>query len=240
LVAPPRPPTDDLAKGDEVVAWIERHCVHVKGSWAGQPLALQPWQRALVRELFGTLRPDGRRQYTKALIGISRKNGKSLLGAALALRLLFRDGEPGAEILSAAADRDQAAIVFEMARGMVEASPAMSKIATVYRRSIVVPRTGSVYKVISAEAYSKHGMNPHGIIFDELHAQPDRELYDVLTTGQGARRQPLTIAITTAGFDRESICYELYDYGRKIEAGVLQDPQGPGVLSLCTRCPIRW
>ena len=83
---PPRTSTDALAKGDEVVAWIEKHCVHVKGQWAGQPLLLQPWQRDLVRELFGTLQPDGRRQYRTALIGIARKNGKSLLGAALALR----------------------------------------------------------------------------------------------------------------------------------------------------------
>jgi phage terminase large subunit-like protein len=220
---PARPPVD-LAKGDEVAAWIEKHCCHVKGEWAGQPLILAPWQRALVRDLFGTLRPDGRRQYRTALVGLGRKGGKSSLGAAMALRLLFRDGEPGSEVFSCAADRDQAAIVFEIAKGMVEASPAMSKIAKVYRRAIVVPRTGSTYKVLSAEAYSKHGLNPHGVIFDELHAQPDRELWDTLTTGQGARRQPLTIAITTAGYDRESICWELYHYGRQIEAGVLEDP----------------
>jgi phage terminase large subunit-like protein len=211
-------------KADEVAGWIQRNCAHVKGEWAGQKLELQPWQREIIDPLFGTVAKDGRRQYRTALIGIPRKAGKSTLGAALALRLLFRDGEPGAEVYSAAADRDQAAIVFEIARGMVEANAGMAKLAKVYRRSIVVPRTGSTYKVLSADAYTKHGLSPHGVIFDELHAQPNRELWDVLTTGQGARRQPLTIAITTAGYDRESICWELYDYGRKVQAGVIDDP----------------
>jgi len=210
--------------GDEVNAWVERNCAHVKGEWQGQAFKLADWQADLGRDLFGTLQRDGRRQYRTALIGVPRKNGKSFWGAAIALRLLFRDGEPGAEVYSAAADRDQAGIVFEMARGMVEANPKMSGIAKVYRRSIAVPRTGSVYKVLSADAYTKHGLSPHGVIFDELHAQPNRELWDVLTTGQGARRQPLTVAITTAGADRTSVCWELFEYGRKLRAGLIEDP----------------
>jgi len=211
--------------GTEVADWIERNCTHSKGEWAGQPLELQPWQRdEVIRPLFGTIRRDGRRQYRTALIGIPRKAGKTTLGAALALRMLFRDGEKGAEIYSAAADREQAALTYEIGAAMVHANSDMAKLAKVYRRSIVVPHTGSVWKVLSAEAYSKHGLNPHGVIFDELHAQPNRELWDVLTTGQGARRQPLTIAITTAGYDRETICWELYDYGRKVRDGVIDDP----------------
>jgi phage terminase large subunit-like protein len=209
----------------EVSDWIEAQCAHVKGEWAGQKLKLEAWQSVeIIDPLFSTRNPDGRRQYRTALIGIPRKAGKSTLGAALALRLLFKDSEPGAEVYSAAADREQARIVFEIAKGMVEANPGMSKRAKVYRNSIVVPHTASTYKVLSADAFTKHGLNPSGIVFDELHAQPNRELWDVLTTGQGARRQPLTIAITTAGFDRESICWELYDYGRKIESGQLDDP----------------
>jgi phage terminase large subunit-like protein len=211
--------------GTAVADWIERHCAHTKGEWAGEKLHLEPWQRAgIVEPLFGSLNPDGTRRYRTALIGIPRKAGKSTLGAAMALRLLFKDGEPGAEVYSAAADREQARIVFEMARGMVEANPGMSKIAKVYRYAITVPRTGSTYKVLSADAYTKHGLSPHGVIFDELHAQPNRELWDVLTTGQGARRQPLTVAITTAGFDRQSICYELFEYGRRLEQGLIDDP----------------
>jgi phage terminase large subunit-like protein len=222
---PRRTSTSKLAVGAEVADWMERNCVHVKGSFAGQRLHLEPWQRRdFIEPLFGTLNRDGRRQYRTALVGVGRKNAKSTIGAAIALRLLFRDGEPGAEVYSAAADREQAAIVHEIAAGMVRANPAMSKRAKIYRRAIVVPHTGSTYKVLSADAPTKHGLNPHGVIFDELHAQPNRELWDVLTTGQGARRQPLTLAITTAGFDRQSICYELFDYGRKVQAGVLSDP----------------
>lgn len=218
-------PSPAATTSTEVADWIERNCVHVKGEWAGTALKLEGWQREeLIDPLFGTLNPDGRRQFRTALIGVPRKAGKSTLGAALALRMLFRDGEPGAEVYSAASDRDQAAIVFEIAQGMVEANPTMAKIAKVYRRSIVVPRTGSTYKVLSADAFTKHGLNPHAVIFDELHAQPDRELWDVLTTAQGARRQPLTVAITTAGYDRESICWEMYEYGRKVRSGQIDDP----------------
>lgn len=216
--------TSTDSKGAEVVDWIERNCTHVKGEWAGHPLKLEAWQKEIVGQLFGTVGPDGRRRYRTSLIGIPRKNGKSTLGAAIALRLLFKDGEPGAEVYSCAADREQAAIVFEVARGMVEANPVASSIAKIYRRAIVVPRTGSTYRVLSADAYTKHGLSPHGVIFDELHAQPNRELWDVLTTGQGARRQPLTVAITTAGHDRESICYQLYEYGRQIQARLVDDP----------------
>ncbi len=208
-----------------VAGWIERNCAHVKGQWAGQKLVLEPWQRnEVICPLFGTLNPDGTRRYRTALIGIPRKNGKSTLGAAMALRLLFRDGERGAEVYSCAGDRDQAAIVFEIARGMVEANAGMSAIAKVYRRAIVVPRTGSTYKVLSADSFTKHGLSPHGVIFDELHVQPSRELWDVMTTGQGARRQPLTVAITTAGYDRESICWEQFDYGRRVASGTVDDP----------------
>lgn len=213
------------------VDFFSRDVVHTKGEWAGRPFTLEGWQdKDIVRPLFGTLNPDGTRQYRTALIGIPRKNGKSTLGAGMALKLLCSDGEMGAEIYSAAADREQAAIVFEMARQMIEANPRLSPESgrtSVYRRSIVYrPKSGgeNVYRVLSADAFTKHGLNPHGIVFDELHAQPNRELWDVLTTGQGARRQPLTIAITTAGHDRNSICYELYEYGRKVIAGVIDDP----------------
>lgn len=220
-----RRPKISTETADAVVGWFPRYLTHAKGRWAGAPFALADWQAdGIIRPLFGTLGPDGKRQYRTALIGTPRKAGKSMLGAGVALRLLFRDGEPGAEVYSAASDREQAGIVFEMARSMVEASPALSSRAKVYRRSIVVPSTGASYKVLSADAFTKHGLNPHGVVFDELHTQPNRELWDVLTTGQGARRQPLTVAITTAGFDTTSICYELFEYGRQIEAGVLDDP----------------
>ena len=206
------------------VAFFEQLLHHVKGKWAGETFGLLPWQRdGVIRPIFGWKRPDGTRRYRRAYIEIPRKNGKSTLAAGIALLMLFADGEPGAEIYSVAVDRDQAAIVFDVAKSMVESSPALQRLAELYRRSIVVPGTRSSYKVLSADAPSKHGLNAHGVIFDELHAQPNRELWDVLSTSMGARRQPLLVAITTAGYDRESICYEQHTYARQILDGLIED-----------------
>ena len=206
------------------VAFFEKLLHHSKGEWAGQTFTLQPWQRdEVVRPLFGWHREDGTRRYRTAYIEVPRKNGKSTLAAGIALFLLFADEEKGAEVYSAAADRDQASIVFDEAKAMVEDSPQLLKLAEVYKRSIVVPSTRSVYRVLSADAFTKHGKNASGIVFDELHAQPTRDLWDVLTTSTGARRQPLTVAITTAGFDRESICWEQHEYARQVLEGVIQD-----------------
>lgn len=213
---------DERAAG-KAVAFFERVLKHSKGEWEGQPFLLQGWQRGFVRELFGWKRGDGTRRYRRAYLEVPRKNGKSTLAAGIALMMLYADGEPGAEIYSAASDRDQAAICFDQAKAMVEEAPALLKMSTLFRRSIVVPGTRSSYKVLSAEAYSKHGLNAHGVIFDELHAQPSRELWDVLTTATGARRQPLVVAITTAGYDRESICWEVHEYARQVAAGIIED-----------------
>jgi phage terminase large subunit-like protein len=200
-------------------AWMEKSLQRRR-----QPLALSDWQaNEIIRPLFSWKRADGTRKYRTAYIQIPRKAGKSTLSAGIALYMLLADKEPGAEVYSAAADRDQAAIVFEMAKGMVDASEPLRKRTQSYKRSLVVPSTASSYKVLSSDAYTKHGLNAHAIIFDELHAQPDRELWDVLTTSTGARRQPLTIAITTAGYDRHSLCYELYDYACKVRDGILED-----------------
>lgn len=206
-----------------VVDWIEKFCCHTKGEWAGKPFLLEAWQRDIIDHIFGPADRSGARHVRTALIGIPRKNGKSSLGAALALYLLIGDDEPGAEVYSVAADREQARIVFGIASEMVRAG-RLAKYAVVRRNWIEVPRRQSIYRVLSADAPTKHGLNPHGVIFDELHAQPNRELWDVLTTGQAARRQPLTIAITTAGFDRETICWEQFDYGRKVQSKIVKDP----------------
>ena len=213
------------------VAFFEKLLHHVKGEWSGEAFKLQPWQRELIGELFGWKRPDGSRRYRRAYIEIPRKNGKSTLAAGIGLLLLFADDEPGAEIYSAAADRDQAAIVFDVAKGMVESSPQLQRLAEVFKRSITVPATRSSYKVLSADAFTKHGLNAHGVIFDELHAQPNRELWDVLSTSMGARRQPLLVAITTAGYDRESVCWEQHEYARQVIAGVIEDPAFFGFIA---------
>lgn len=213
----------DTKAAQIVVNFFEKLLVHSKGEWAGQPFKLAEWQRELIRTLFGWKRDDGTRQYRTAYIEIPRKNGKSTLAAGIALYLLFADGEPGAEVYSAAADRDQAAIVFNEAKNMTEESLQLARRAEVYKRSIVVPSERSAYRVLSADAFTKHGLNAHGVVVDELHAQPTRDLVDVLVTGTGSRRQPLVVFITTAGFDRESICYEYHEYARKIEDGIIQD-----------------
>jgi len=215
----------DEQAADLAVAFFEQMLVHVKGEWAGKPFILLPWQREdIIRPIFGWKRADGTRKYRFVYIEVPRKNGKSNLAAGIGLYLLFVDEEPGAEVYSAAADRDQAAIVFELARQMVEDSPKLSIRSEAFKRSLLVPSTRSVYRVLSAEAYTKDGLNAHGVIFDELHAQPTRDLWDVLITSTGARRQPLVVAITTAGFDRESICWEQHEYAEKVLAGVIDDP----------------
>lgn len=214
----------DEKAADIAVAFFEKLLIHTKGEWYGKPFILQEWQNKIIRPVFGWKRPDGTRKYRWAYIEVPRKNGKSSLAAGIALCLLYTDDEPGAEIYSAAADRDQAAIVFDTARPMVEESPPLMVRSEVYKRSIVVPSTRSVYRVLSADAYTKHGLNAHGVIVDELHAQPNRELFDVLTTSTGARRQPLVVMITTAGYDRESVCWEQHEYARQILEGVIEDP----------------
>lgn len=224
MTSPPSSgPADRAAK---VVAWIAGCCAHTKGEWAGKSFELAPWEVEVVEGIFGPVDNDGKRLVRNAFIGIPRKNGKSTLGAALALYLLFADGEAGAEVYSVAADREQARIVFGIASEMVETGK-LGKFAKVRRNWIEVKRPGypaAMYRVLSSDAPTKHGLNPSGVIFDELHAQPNRELWDVLTTGQAARSQPLTIAITTAGFDRQTICWEQYDYGRKVKNRVVDDP----------------
>ena len=199
---------------------------HTKGQWRGVPFDLLPWQEQIMRDIFGTVKRNGYRQYNTAYVEIPKKNGKSELAAAVALYLTCGDNEWGAEVYGAAADRQQASIVFDVAVEMVEQCPALKKrikpIMSVKR--LVYKPTSSFYQVLSAEAFTKHGLNVHGVIFDELHAQPNRELFDVLTKGSGdARLQPLFFLITTAGNDRNSICFEQHQKavdlleGRKID-----------------------
>lgn len=188
---------------------------HTKGAWAGQPFEPEPWQwQDVLGPLLTTVGPDGLRWYREGLIGLPRKNGKSTVCSALGLILLTADGEAGAEVYSAAGDKDQARIVFRQAQEMVRASPVLSRAFKVYRDVIEFPETASTYRVLSADAPLKHGLNPHGVIIDELHVHRDPELYYALRTAVGARSQPLVVSITTAGWDEESLCYERFQHGR--------------------------
>lgn len=216
----------DQRAADAAIRFFERIIRHTKGQWAGQTFALQPWQKdQVIGPIFGWKRADGRRRYRRAYVEIPRKQGKSTIASGIALLLLLADNEPGAEIYSAAADRSQAAIVFDQAKQFVEGSPILQREVKVSRSHLAVPRTNSVYRVLSADAFTKHGLNAHGIVVDELHAQPNRELWDVLATSMGARRQPLMVAITTAGFDRNSICWEQHEHARQVLDGTVADPE---------------
>jgi phage terminase large subunit-like protein len=214
----------DAAAADRVCEFFPHYLVHTKGEWAGQRFELAPWQIALLREAFGwKRRADGQRRYRTVYVFIPRKNGKSQLAAGVGLYLLHGDGEPGAEVYSLAADRRQAAVVFDEAAKMCRASPALDDRSDIFRRRIVAPRSASFYEVLSADVKTKHGLNPHGILFDELHVQDNRDLWDALKTGRGARRQPMTFALTTAGVDKKTLCGEMHDKATKILKGLVED-----------------
>lgn len=210
---------------DRVCDFFPRYCSHSKGAFAGSAFHPLDYQTQLIlRPIFGWVDTDNLRRFRKAFIEIPKKNGKTQLIAGLALYMLLGDGEPGAEVYVAAADREQARILFSAAKSMVESHPALSKRLTVYRNQIVRNDDPTAFfQVLSAEAASKHGPNIHCLIIDELHAQGDRELFEALTRGIIARRQPLIILITTAGDDTESICYEEYEYAKRVLSGTIPD-----------------
>ena len=216
----------DKDAADYAVMFIESLC-HTKGTWAGKPFALIDWQEQIIRDLFGVLKPNGYRQFNTAYIEIPKKQGKSELAAAVALLLLCGDGEERAEVYGCAADRNQAKIVFDVAVDMVRFCPALSKRVKILesQKKITYLPTNSSYQVLSADVANKHGFNTHGVIFDELHTQPNRKLFDVMLQGSGdARMQPLYFLITTAGNDINSICYEVHQKAIDIAEGRKVDP----------------
>jgi phage terminase large subunit-like protein len=190
---------------------------HHQGRLALQCFALLPWEVAIIGNLFGWFRADGTRRYREAYISVARKNGKTTLGAGMVVYSFFADAEPGAQCYSCAAEREQAAMAFNVARTMIAREPSLNAGVKMYQRAVVLKDDPlSSYRPISAQAHSKHGYNPHFVLSDELHAQKSRELIDVLKTGMGARRQPLIVHITTAGWDRSSICWEIYGYAKRV------------------------
>jgi phage terminase large subunit-like protein len=216
----------DNKLADHAVDFIEI-LKHTKGEWAGKNFKLLPWQKSIIRDLFGIVKEDGNRQFTTAYVECPKKTGKSELAAAVALYLLAGDQEQGAEIYGCAADRAQASIVFDVACQMVRQCPILYRAIKIIpsQKRLVYPPTNSFYQVLSAESITKHGLNTHGVVFDELHAQPDRRLYDVMMYGSGnARKQPLYFLITTAGTDRHSICWEVHRKAEDILRGKIADP----------------
>lgn len=225
-------PAADLkrSRGLNVIEVAERLCRITKDSVAGNAgelMTFRPWQAELTRQLLA-VRADGRLRHRSALIGLPRKNGKSSWLAVIALdHLLFGPG--GAEVYSCAADRDQARLVFGTVKRMVELDSELSSLLTMHRDAVYNPHNGAVYRCLSAEAYTKEGLNPTLVCFDEVHAQPSRELWDVMALAMGARTEPLLVGITTAGVrtdssGRDSLCYSMYQYGRRVASGEVDDP----------------
>jgi len=216
------------AKAQRAVKFFES-LKHTKGQFFGQPFILLDWERQIIRDVYGTLKDDGTRQYKYVYVEIPKKNGKSELAAGAALYQLFADGEKNGEVYGCAADKDQASLVFDVSVDMIDQVPALKKRArlNLSTKKISDRVSKSFYKVMSAEAYTKHGLNLSACVFDELHAQPNRDLWDVMTFGAGdARRQPIWWIITTAGDDpdRVSIGWEEHEYAAKILAGEIVDP----------------
>jgi phage terminase large subunit-like protein len=213
-----------------VVDFAETLCKITKDSVAGKagaPMTFRPWQTQLTKNLLA-VKADGTLRHKVALIGLPRKNGKSAWLSALALEHLIL-GPSGGEVYSCAADRDQAKIVFGTAKRMIEMHPDLESILEVNRDVIYNPKSGSIYRALSSEAFTKEGLSPTFVAFDELHAQPNRELFDVMSLGMGARTEPILVAITTAGVKsdsqgRDSLCYSLYEYGKKVALGEIADP----------------
>ena len=231
----------DLATGAEQGLWFDKeagtHVVdffqflkHSKGEWAGQTVTLEPWQMFALWVLFGWKRADGLRRFRTAYMEVARKNGKSTLASGVGLYLLDADGEPGAEVYSAATKRAQAQITHAEATRMVKASPFLRRRIRAFRDNLHIPDTAAKFEPLGRDADSMDGLNIHGAIIDEVHAHKTRDVWDVLETATGSRRQPLLFGITTAGFDRQSLCWDLHEYTEKVLQGVIRDDTFFGLI----------
>jgi len=222
----------DESAGRFACGFIEGFCRLSTGRWAGEPFRLIDWQRDYLMRLFGWRRPDGKRRFRTSYLEIAKKNGKSSLVAALAVYLLLADGEGSPEVHLNAVDRDQASIVFDEAKRMVEQSPELAGRLEVIdsRKRIVDPKGKGVIRANSADVASKDGVNASAVIFDELHRQKTREMWDIFAYASVAREQPLRIAITTAGEDETGPWWEQRDYSEKVAAGIIPDASHLGVI----------
>ncbi len=215
------------------VDWIERNVRHFKGRWAGRPFWLMAWQVRLVRELFGWKRADGSRLFRSCYVEAPRKSGKSSLASAIALYLAFADGEAAPQVACAAYDREQASIVYAGARHMLEQTPELYAVTAIYnsRKEMQLrSNPGGWVRALSRETAGQFGLDLHGLVFDELMTQKTPELWDALTTSGGSREQPLTFAISTAGWNQESVCFRQHELARQVAEGTVQAPGFLGVV----------
>lgn len=225
------PSRSDKSRGPDVTDFASTLLRASRGFKSGEPLEFTAWQSWLMDRLFELDPVTGLMRYRRAVIGLPRKNGKSLLGTAIALEHLVY-GPTGAQVYSAAADRAQAKIVFGEARQQVLNNPALSRIIKVYRDAMELPAKGSVYRALSADAMRAHGLAPSLVVADELHAWPSSasntrgdELWEALTQGSADRPESLVVGITTAGGHTDTLLGRLYEHGKRVSAGEIDDPQ---------------
>ncbi len=231
----------DLETGHERGLWFDRQAAavaiaffsvlrHWKGEWAGKSIDLEPAQQFWLWSLFGWKREDGTRRFRTAYLEVARKNAKTTTAAGVGIFLAFVDGEPGAEVYSAATKRDQARISHRDATEMVKRSPELARMITSFRDNLHDPKSGSKFEPLTSDYNTMDGLNIHAVIADELHAWPQPEFWGVLKTGTGSRRQPLMLAITTAGVDQQGICYGQREYVTRILKGIVEDDSYFGLI----------
>jgi phage terminase large subunit-like protein len=232
---------DDLDHAHERGLWFDEqaalHAVnffpflrHSKGEWAGKPVELEPWQLFWTAIMFGWKKENGYRRFRTCYIEIARKNGKSTWASGFGNYLFYPDGEPGAEVYTVATKEDQARIVWEESKRMIQKSKTLRKRVGMTKKSLFVESLACVYRPLGKDSETQDGLNVHGAIIDELHAHKTPDMWDVIETGMGARRQPMMIAITTAGVNKQGICYEQRTYLEKILDGIVQDDSYFGVI----------
>jgi phage terminase large subunit-like protein len=219
----------DSQAAEEKIRFIETHCRHVEGDLYGQPLILpDAYKEEILRPIFGLKRANGKRLIREVYIQMPRKNAKTTMMAAVELALLFNDGEPSAQIYNCAGDDEQAGLLFSAAKKMVDLDPSLRKASRRFQNSITY--NGSFIKKITSKSDTKHGFNSHAWLYDEVHVAKNRDLYDTLKTSGGQRSNPMGIMITTPGFDKLSICYNRYEYSKKILDAIIEDDAFWGVI----------
>lgn len=220
----------DPARAQYIIDFFPRFLRHIRGARTGEPIVLELWQQFWLAVQFGWRRADGTRRFRQWYEEVGRKNGKSTKLSGIGLHLTAFDGEPGAKVYTAATKLEQAKITHGDAELMVDFSPALKRLFTRYRNRIFVPGTANEFVPLGADAKTLDGLDPHGSIIDELHAHKSRDLWDVIVSAMGARREPMLTAITTAGFDRHGICYEQRQLLLDVLEGKLQDDSLGGVI----------
>ncbi len=231
----------DIETGGERGLWFDESAAkiviaffsllkHSKGEWAGRPVMLEPWQQFVLGSIFGWKREDGTRRFRTGILEVARKNGKTTMAAGVGLYMLVADGEPGAEIYSAATKRDQARLSHSEATRMAKSSPQIRREVRIFKDNIHIQDTASKFEPLGADSDTMDGLNVYCALVDEIHAHKTRDTWDLLETATGSRRQPLMFGISTSGFDRQSLFFTQHEYTEKILTGVIEDDSWFGII----------